>query len=297
MRVAAVLLVALLVAGCTGGPGDGGGLVTGPTPTEPAHTGPPLRFGGRLVDAATGEALLNATVRLDLAQTQPCMRQGVGWRSWDIPVSNGTFGPLEVPRPRSDDVAFFLHAYAEGHAENATFIGPAQARGDIGNLTVRLHPEASVSGRAPPGTLVALDAPPFPRVTLADANGTWAFPHARAAKAWLVAAVDVPLRALVRPPAEMDVAPSVARGWTLEGAVKSPTGAPLAADVVAWNGTALWSVARSSDAGSFTMPLPPEPSELRVEARTLDGHYGGVLVLDLKGPPALRETLLTRALC
>lgn len=297
MRLAALVLVAVTLTGCLRDAGDDGGQMSSPTPTEPAPVGPPLRFGGRLVDAATGALLENATVRVDLAQTLPCMRQGVGWRSWDVVVANGTFGPLEVPRPRSDDVAFFLHAYAEGYSENATFIGPAQARGDLGNLTVRLHPDASVSGRAPPGTLLALDAAPFPRVAVADANGTWAFPHARAADAWLVAAVDAPLRALVRAPAELDVAPAEARGWTLEGVVKSPAGAPLAADVVAWNGTQLWSVARASDAGAFAMPLPPEPASLRVEARTADGRYGGVLALDIKGPPALRETVLTRELC
>lgn len=297
MRVAALVIAALLLAGCFRDAGDDAGPVSPSAPTGPGSSGPPLRFGGRLVDAATGEALAAATVRLDLAQTLPCMRQGVGWRSWEIPVANGTFGPLEVPRPRSDDVAFFLHAYADGHSENATFIGPTEARGDIGNLTVRLHPDASVSGRAPPGTLLALDAPGFPRVAVADANGTFRFAHARVADAAFVGAVDVPLRTTVRAPAEVDVAPSEARGWTLEGAVRSPTGAPLAADVVAWNGTTLWSVARASDAGAFAMPLPPEPAQLRIEARTADGHHGGVLTLDVRGPPALKETILARELC
>src|SRR5581483_12517296 len=56
---------------------------------------------------------------------------------------------------------------------NVTFIGPAEARGDLGNLTVVLHPSAAVEGTAPPGTVVALDAPGHPQLAAADANGTF----------------------------------------------------------------------------------------------------------------------------
>jgi len=294
VKLAAVALV-LLLAGCATPAPFEPDVAT--TPHRPTPIGPPLRFGGIVKDAVTLEPVAHAAVRLDLAQTLPCGRQGVGWTSWQPPQANGTFGPLEVARPRSDDVAFFLHARADGYAPNATFIGPAQARGDLGNMTVLLHPDAAIEGRAPPGTLLALDAPPFPRVALADANGTFRFPQARAADATLVAATDVPFVTTVRPPAQVEVERDAARGWTLEGVVKGPTGAPVAADVVAWNGTRLESVARSGASGAFAMPLPPRPAELRIEARTADNSYGGVLTLDLKGPPALRETVLVKPLC
>ena len=291
-----VVLVALALAGC-GTPTDGDGGFFGSTPAPPTPLGPPLRFGGTVVDAVTGEPLADATVRLDLSQALPCGRQGVGWSSWDAGGDEGRFGPVEVARPRSDDVAFFLHARAPGYAPNATFIGPAQARTDIGNLTVRLHPDVSVNGTAPPGTLVALDAPVFPRVALASDNGTFAFPQARAVPALLVAGTDVPFRALVRPPAEVEVPRVETRGWTLEGTVKGPTGAPLAADVVAWNGTSLVGVARASESGAFTLALAPEPATLRIEARTSDNQFGGVLAYTVNGRPALRETVLAKALC
>lgn len=295
MRAAAILLVALLLTGCARDAEEP--PTPRPTSGEPPPSGPPLRFGGRVLDALTGEPLPGASARLDLSQVLPCARQGIGWRSWDLEAHDGRFGPLEVPRPRSDDVAFFLHVSAPGYAENATHIGPQQARGDLGNMTVLLHPDASVRGAAPPGTLVALDAPPFPRIAVTDANGTFEFPRARGVDAALVAATAIPTRLTVRAPTELDIPPSDAKGWTLEGAVRSPEGAPVAADVVAWNGTQPWSVARASSAGAFSMPLPPEPATLRIEARTPDARLGGVLQLDVRGPPALRETIILRALC
>jgi hypothetical protein len=91
--------------------------------------------------------------------------------------------------------------------------------------------------------------------------------------------------------------PSSARGWLLEGTLKGPTGAPLAADVAAWNGTQLVSVARAGDNGIFALPLAPRPIALRIEAHTGDNHFGGALTLEIHGPPALRETLLMYALC
>lgn len=296
-RAVFLLAVALVLSGCTRFPGED---QVGPTRDgiePPPPIGPPLRFGGVVRDALTGAPIPSAHVRVDLAQALPCGRQGIGWSSWEPPIDNGTWGPLEVPRPRSDDVAFFVHAYAEGYAENATFIGPTQARGEIGNLSVVMHPDAAVEGRAPPGTVVALDAPPFPRVTVAGEDGAFSFPRARAVDAAIVAATDVPYRTMTRAPAAVDVPPARARGWVLEGTVKGPTGAPLAASLVAWNGSQLWSAARASDTGAFAMPLPPEPVALRIEARTEDDHYGGVLALDVKGPPALRETVVARALC
>lgn len=295
-RLFAVTLVALLLAGCSTPAGEDG--ILRPTlPTPPSPVGPPLVFGGTVRDAASGDIVTAASVRIDLAQALPCGRQGVGWSSWEPPQANGTFGPLEVPRPRSDDVAFFLHAKAQGYTANATFIGPQQARGDLRNLTVLLHPDASVAGSAPAGTLLALDAPGFPRVTVAAANGTFAFPAARVAPAKLVAGTDVPYETRVTPPARVDVPEVEARGWTLEGSVKGPSGAPVAADVVAWNGTELVSVARAGASGVFTLPLAPKPQTLRVEARTSDNHLGGVLQLDVQGPPALRETVLAKPLC
>lgn len=248
-------------------------------------------------DAATNQTIRDASVRIDLSQALPCGRQGVGWSSWEPEHAEGRFGPLEIARPRSDDVAFFLHARATGYAPNATFIGPQQARGDLGNLTVLLHPNATLEGNAPPGTLVALDAPTFPRVTVAAANGTFAFPGARVVPTKLVAGTDVPYEAVVTPPARVDVPAIEARGWTLEGSVKQSSGAPVAADIVAWNGSALVGVARAGPSGSFALPLKPEPQTLRIEGRTGDNALGGVLTLELKGPPALRETILVKPLC
>ena len=299
MHRALALLLALALGGCLGFGDPDEPLLpdTERLPMTPTPAGPPLVFGGTLVDARTGAPLTNATVRIDLAQVQPCSRQGIGWTSWDAPVDGARFGPIEIARPRSDDVAFFLHARAPGYAENATMIGPAEARGDIRNLTLVMHPDAAIAGRAPPGTLVALDAPVFPRLALADAEGVFRFPSARVVEATLVADTPHPHRAVVAAPAELDIVDNGSRGWTLEGLVKGPSGAPLAADVVAFNGTTLVGVARSGESGTFSMPLPPEPMGVRVVARTADARYGATLVRDLDGPPALRETLLARALC
>lgn len=296
LRASAVIVGLVMISGCATPAGEDGILRPG-TPSAPTPIGPALVFGGVVRDALTNETIRDATVRIDLAQALPCGRQGIGWTSWEPPHDNGSFGPLEVPRPRSDDVAFFLHAKAPGYSANATFIGPAQARGDLRNLTVILHPNATLEGTAPPGTLLALDAPIFPRVAVAGADGSFSFPNARVVAAKLVAGTDVPYETLVTPPARVDVPDVEARGWTLEGSVKGPTGAPIAADIVAWNGSALASVARTSASGAFALPLAPEPQTLRIEARTSDNQYGGVLQIEIKGPPALRETLLVKPLC
>lgn len=296
LRPLSFALVALLLAGCATPAGEDGLFRPG-TPPPPTPLGPALVFGGVVRDAVTNETIRDATVRIDLAQALPCGRQGIGWTSWETDRENGSFGPIEVPRPRSDEVAFFLHAKAPGYSANATFIGPQQARSDLGNLTVILHPNATLQGTAPPGTLLALDAPIFPRVAVAGADGNFSFPNARAVAAKLVAGTDVPYETLVTPPARVDVPDIEARGWTLEGRVKGPTGAPVAADIVAWNGSALASVARTSASGAFALPLAPEPQTLRIEARTSDNQYGGVLQIEVKGPPALRETVLVKPLC
>lgn len=297
MRALAAGLVLLLLAGCVGN-GDEPLVPSRNGPSGPPEPiGPPLRFGGTLVDALSGAALANATVRIDLAQVQPCARQGIGWSSWEVPYQEGRFGPFEVPRPRSDDVAFFVHALAPGYSENATMIGPAEARGDLANLTLVMHADHAVRGRAPPGTLLALDAPGFPRLALADANGTFSLEHARVVPSWLVADTPTPHREIVAAPAEVEVPANATRGWRLEGTVKSPSGAPLAADIVAYNGTMLVGVARSSATGAFALPLAPEPMRVSIVARTPEGHLGATLALDIAGPPALRQTLLAKALC
>lgn len=298
MARAALLLVALLAAGALAGCTD-----DEPPAPAPATTGTPaprqdlpLRFSGVVVDAATNETLGGATVRLDLAFVRPCQRPGVGYQSWELANDGaGRYGPFEVPRPRSDDVAFFLSVEAPGYAPNVTFVGP---RRDVDIFhAVALHPRASIEGAAPPGTLVALQEPRFPRVALADAEGRFRFEDARAFEADLVAATDVPVVLRVAAPANLTIEAPAGRGWLLEGVVRGPSGAPLAADVVAWNGTRLHSVARSGDNGLFALPLPPEPAELVIEARTAGGEYGGTKRVELSGPPALREALVLRPLC
>lgn len=300
MRVA-LLLTALLLAGCVGWSRDAPDPAAPSTATIPVATPPPqepLVFGGLVVDAITRGAIPGAQVRLDLAQTKPCGNQGLGWSSWTPPVQDGAWGPLQVPRPRSDDVAFFLHVGAPGYTANATFIGPAQARGDLGNLTIVLHARAAIEGNATPGTIVALDAPDFPRFTVADETGAWRFEGARVVPAGLVVAESgAPYATTVAAPAVVEPDAARAPGWTLEGSLRSPTGAPLAADVAAWNGTQLWSAGRAGDNGVFVLPLPPEPVALRIEARTADGRFGGARVLNVDGPPATRETIAMRARC
>lgn len=299
MRRLLLVLLALPLAGCTWF--DEGSEPfrppTGPSIIRPPEL-PPLWFGGDVVDAVTGAPVAQALVRIDLAFTRPCRQQGIGYASWEPPVDeNGRFGLFRVPRPNSDDVAFFVHVTAPGYAENVTFIGPAEASGDIGNVTYVLHPEAALTGNAPPGTLLALDAPGFPRIVVANATGRYAFASARVAEVQLVAATALPQRANVTPPLTLDFEEPAGRGWTLEGILRRESGAPVAANVVAWNGTLLWSVARAADNGLFSLPLPPQGVELRIEARTPDGALGGTKALGVQGPPAVRESLLLRPLC
>ncbi len=278
---------------------DGTPVVRPPTTPTPVDTGPPIIWGGTLLDARDGSPITTAVVRLDLSQTQPCRRQGVGWSSFSLPVhENGTFGPIETARPRSDDVAFFLHVTAPGYSENATFIGPTEARAGTDNITVILHPEATVEGRAPPGTVVALAAPPFPRLTVADADGRFAFANARVVEADFVAATDTPFITRVIAPATLDVPQVSETSWRLEGNLRTSSGQSVAADVVAYqNGTRLVSAARASDTGTFVLPLPSEPGAYRIEARSPDGRWGGLKLLELNGPPSLRENVLVHALC
>ncbi|HEX2022543.1 MAG TPA: hypothetical protein VHH36_07505, partial [Candidatus Thermoplasmatota archaeon] len=132
---------------------------------------------------------------------------------------------------------------------------------------------------------------------VADASGRFAFEDARVEERQLVAGTEVPFRTRVTPSAQVDVATNATGGWTLRGIAKRADGAGLAADVVAWNGTTLWSVARANEAGHFALPLPPENVALRVEARTADGHHGGVLARQVNGPPGAVETVLLRPLC
>jgi hypothetical protein len=274
----------------TVGPGGGGG-------GTPEPEGPPLTWGGIVRDALTGDALANATVRLDLAQVRPCARQGLAWTSWTLPVDgNGTFGPYETARPRSDEVAFFVHAEAPGYTETTLHVGALEARAGTHDLTLALHPRANVTGTAPPATVVALDALGFPRVAVADADGRFAFEGARVENVSLVVATDRPVTTRVTPSAHVDVAADGA-GWLLQGSVRLESGAGIAADVVAWNGTELASAARANDAGVFALPLRAEPASLRLEARAGGGQWGGVAHVEINGPPALTERVILRPLC
>lgn len=299
MRAAAIALCVLL-SGCTllgneelpPPPSTPTATATGATPA-PEDT---IAFSGIVRDAATREPLPAAIATLQLAQSQPCLRPGIGWRSWDMPVAaNGTFGPIEVPRPRSDDVAFFVHVRADGYSDNLTPIGPTSRRALA--FDVALHPVANVTGTAAPGTLVALDHPGFPRIALAGADGRFAFEGVRSVPAGLVAGTDEPWSIVVEPNATLAVPTPAQRGWTLEGSVKGPTGAGLASDLVAFNGTRLVGVARSSATGAFEIHLPREIGRIDLVARTSDGHYGASKVVDIAGPPALTETLLAKARC
>jgi hypothetical protein len=301
-RPVLLLLLALTpaLAGCwhDGDPDAGPTPATGTPPTEPPPPGAKLTFGGVVVDARTGAPLADATVRLDLAQARACRREGVLWNSYALAVdAEGRYGPLELPYPRSDEVAFFLHAEAPGHTENVTFVGPAEARAGTRNVTVVLHPEAALEGRAPPGTLVALAAPGFPRFAVADAEGAFRLEGARVVEAAWAANTEPPSSGRVAPPATLDLADGNETTWRLEGVAKDANGAPQAVDVVAWNGTALASAGRSNAAGVFVLPLAGRPQELLLEARTGDGRLGGTLRVPVEGPPALRQTLLVRPLC
>lgn len=297
-----VLLLALLVlvpalAGCS----DDDDLPQPPTRDDPDDPDVPrLAFGGRVVDAATGEILADAQVRLDLAQVRPCKRPGIIWNSYDLPVAgNGTFGPFSIARPKSDDVAFFLHVGAPGHASNVTFIGPDEARRGTRNLTVVLHPQAAIEGRAPPGTLVALDHPGFPRFAVANETGVFRFDNARVFESAYVVATDPPVLGRAAAPATLDFdAPNAsAPAWRLEGVVKAPDGRNVAADVVAWNGSVPASAGRSGPNGVFVLPLAAQRQDLLLEARTSDGQLGGVLRVLVEGPPSLRHNVLTSARC
>lgn len=299
-RVLLVLALVLPLAGCTL-PGQGGGTptTTGPTATTPVPEGPPLVFGGIVRDITTGAAMGNATVRIDLAQKQPCQREGIVWASWptDVAAATGRFGPLQVPRPKSNDVAFFVHATAEGYNDKSLFIGAAEARGDIGNLTLNITPTVTLEGSAPPGTVIAVEDAPFPRIEVAQATGAFVFEEAPALEASFVAATDVPFTTRVHAPENVTVLAPNGTGWRFEGRLVSASGAPTAADIVAWNGPALWSAARAGENGIFVLPLAPQSAMLRIEARTSDGRLGSTLAQDVQGPPATRATLVMRARC
>ena len=295
-----ILLVAPALAGCWhAGEGDDGEdppPATGTAPTQPPQG--KLTFGGRVVDARTGEPVEDATVRLDLAQTNPCRRQGVLWNAYALPLREGArYGPFEIAIPRSDDVAFFLHVDAPGYSENVTFVGPAEASAGVRNVTVVLHPDAALEGRAPPGTLVALDAPGFPRLALAGADGAFRIEGARVVEAAWVANTEPPLAGRVTPPATLDLAPRGGPAWRLEGVAKDASGAPVAVDVVAWNGSVPVSVARSNAAGLFALPLDARPQDVMLEARTPDGALGGSHRVVLDGPPALRQDVVLQRRC
>ena len=303
MRRAPLLLAVLLapaLAGCWHADDPEPPLPT-TTPTDPTQPtpGPRLVFGGVVRDALTGEPLADATVRLDVAQTRPCRREGIVWNAYDLPVgSDGRYGPFDLPPPATNEIAFFLHVSAPGRTANATFIGPAEARAGIRDMTILLHPEAAFVGTAPPGTLVALDAPGFPRLALADANGTFSFPGARAVEAAWAAATEPPVQGRVTPPADLTLAPPEnATAWRLEGTLRDPNGAPVAGDVVAREGGVLVSVARAGPSGVFVLPLAARAQDVHLEARTQDGSLGGVLTVPVQGPPASRFNVLMRALC
>lgn len=307
-RPAALALVALLaapaLAGCAlpwgaepdgGDEGDWWGDV--PRPGDDPEPNVIVTFGGRVVDALSGDAVQDATVRIDLAQEAPCRREALLWRDWFLRVEpDGTWGPFEQPAPDSPSYRFFVHADAPGYTRETRYVGPAEAASARDILFV-LHPRVAVEGAAPPGTVIALTAPGFPRFTVADANGTFRFEDARTDPLMLVAATASPHREALRAPANVSVASPDETGWTLQGVVKRDDGRPLAARVVAWNGTTLWSAAVTDEVGRFLLSLPAERAELRIEARTEDDRYGGVLARTVQGPPSTAETVIARALC
>jgi len=296
VRLVVVLVLALVASGCT----NGGGSRTTTTSSTIPTGGPPLHFGGVVWDALSARGVERADVVIDLAQTRPCRNEGVSWASYQVATDQeGRFGLVEVPRPGSDDFAFFVHVSAPGYTENVTFVGPAEARRDLGNLTLVLQPSASVQGTAPTITVIALDDAPFPRFAVSDTNGSWRFEGARVLPTALVAATDAPFRATVRAPETVTVPLPNASGWRLEGRLVLESGAPLAADVVARAGASgtLASAGRAGENGFFVLPLDAQPAVLSIEARTSDGHYGATKVTNVTGPPALRETLVMRAQC
>lgn len=300
MRTPLLLVVAVLVSGCTlpWQPEDGGPGITRPTVVTPPPSGPPLTFGGHVRDALDGEPVTDAALRLDLAQVRPCRREGIVWREWEMAArSDGAFGPLEIPRPNSDDVAFFLHTRSTGYSPDVRVVGPAEAREDLGNLTIVLHPRLRVDGTAPPGTPVAMEALPFPRVTVADAEGVWAFDDALVGTRGLVVGTDPPHARVVTPPETVTPPSNGTAGWRLEGSLRDEEGRPVAADLVARNATHLVGVARAAESGAFVMPLPARGDAYVLEARTSDGALGGSKRVELQGPPALRESLVLRPLC
>lgn len=297
MRVLLVV-IALLAAGCTL---PGAGQDDPPTPTtqpviSPTPQGPPLAFGGFALDVLTKAPIEGALARLDLAQIRPCRVESIVWNAWDAKTDpSGRFDVQEVPRPRSNDVAFWVHVTADGYAESILFIGAEEARSDIGNLTFELHPQATLSGTAPAGTLVAIADRDFPRVVLS--NGSFAFPDAHVTPSSFVAATAPPFVAQARAPSSLEVPDEPGKTWYLEGRLMSESGSPMAGDVVAWNGTELASVGRAGETGIFLLPLQPHAAELRIEARTSNGQYGSTSKFELEGPPGVRLSMIMRSLC
>lgn len=296
-RPFAILVLAATLAGCAFG-GDTAPTTTTATPTateEPFQF--EVTFGGRVRDALSGDPVPDAEVRIDLAAEKPCRQESIVWRDWTLDVGvEGEFGPFTQPAPNSPTYRFFVHVRAPGYTRETVYIGPQQAA-YASNLSITLHPRVAVEGAAPAGTVIAMSDPGFPRFTVADANGTFRFDDARTANVTLVAATESPYRAVLTPPASVDATDTAGDGWLLQGLAKRDDGRPVAARVVAWNGTQLWSAALTDEVGRFLLPLPPEAAALRIEARTADDHYGGVLARTLSGPPAASETVLLRARC
>lgn len=299
VRAVLLLTLAAVSAGCalpwTGEDGGGATLPSTPAPPTP---GAQLTFAGRVQDVVDARIVPDAEVLIDLAQVRPCFQEGIVWNQWSTATdAEGRFGPITVPVPRSSDVAFFVRVNAPTYADASLYVGPTQARAGVANLTLVLHPDADVRGTAAPGTVLALSWPDFPRLAVANETGAFAFPQAHATPMQIVADTSPPWRASLAAPATVDVPNGNGTAWRLEAFTRLDTGAPTEADVVAWSGADLVGVARAGENGFFVLPLDPEPRELRVEARTADGRFGGSKVLALNGPPATRENVILRALC